>query len=59
MLYAELGIPFYWIVDPTSRTIEAFQLAGVNYEAAGRVATTASALLPLNDLEIDPAALWS
>ena len=59
MLYAEHGIPFYWIVDPTSRTIEAFQHAGVNYAAAGRVAATATALLPLNDLEIDPSALWS
>jgi len=59
MLYAEHSIPFYWIVDPTSRTIEAFQLAKVNYAAAGRVAATAAALPPLNDLEIDPAALWS
>jgi len=58
MLYAEHGIPFYWIVDPTSRTIEAFQLGGVNYTAAGRVAATAAALPPLSDLEIDLAALW-
>ena len=58
MLYAEHSMPFYWIVDPTSRTIEAFQLGGVNYTAAGRVAATAAALPPLSDLEIDPAALW-
>ena len=59
MLYAEHGIPFSWIVDPTSRTIEAFQLGGVNYTPAGCVAAMAAALPPLSDLEIDPAALWS
>ena len=58
ILYAEHGVPCYWIVDPTSRTFDAYQLAGAAYVAVGRVTTAPAALPPLTDLEIDPAALW-
>ncbi len=59
MLYAEHGVPCYWIADPASCTVEAYQLAGAAYVPAGRVTNAPLALPPLTDLEIDPAALWS
>src|ERR1700675_2209303 len=30
-LYAEHGVPYYWIVDPETRSIDAFALAGAEY----------------------------
>src|SRR5262249_60988203 len=44
MLYAAHATPFYWIVDPPSRTIESFQLGWVNSPPAGCVAAMAAAL---------------
>jgi Uma2 family endonuclease len=59
MLYAEHGVPCFWIVDPASGTVEAYQLVGAAYVPAGRVTNAPVALPPLPDLEIDPAALRS
>lgn len=33
--YAASGIPHYWIVDPRTRTLEAYRLAEEGYELAG------------------------
>ena len=59
VLYAEHGVPWYWIVDPASRTVDAYQLADAAYASAGRVTDAPAALRPLTSLEIDPGALWS
>ena len=57
-LYAEHGVPYYWIVDPVGRTVEAYRLVGVKYEPAGSVTTEPFALPPFADLMIDPVDLW-
>jgi Uma2 family endonuclease len=58
-LYAEHGVPWYWIVDPDARTIDALKLVGSIWEAFGRLAgSTPTALPPLPDLVLDPAAIW-
>ena len=50
-LYARYSVPYYWIVDPPARTIEAYQLAqGVYREAV--------CLPPFPDLALDPRAIW-
>jgi len=59
MLYAEHGVPYYWIVDPASGTVEAYQLFGAAYMPTGYVTNAPVALPPFIDLEIDPAALRS
>ncbi|MFH1176307.1 MAG: Uma2 family endonuclease [Acidobacteriota bacterium] len=33
-LYLRVGVPFYWIVDPDGRTLQAFKLVGAPGEAA-------------------------
>jgi Uma2 family endonuclease len=58
-LYAEHGVPYYWIVDPEARSIEAFALAGAAYTPAGRVTSEPAALPPFSDLTLDPASIWS
>lgn len=59
-LYAEHGVPWYWIVDPASRTIDALRLStGGDWEPAGRLAgEQPRALPPLPDLTLDPAVIW-
>ena len=58
-LYAEHGVPWYWIVDPDARTIDALKLVGPAWEPAGRLAgSTVAALAPLPDLVLDPSAIW-
>lgn len=57
-LYARHGVPWYWIVDPTTRTIEALALRESTYEPARRLeAGTLGALPPFEDLVIDVSAL--
>ncbi len=58
-LYAEHGVPYYWIVDPETRSIEVFTLAGAEYALAARLISEPAALPPFNDLTIDPASIWS
>ena len=57
-LYAEHGVLYYWIVDPESRSIEAYALAGAEYARAGRVTSEPAALPPFSDLTVDPASIW-
>jgi Uma2 family endonuclease len=58
-LYQRFGVPHYWIVDPESRTIEAFGLAESEYRLAARAAgDTLVSLPPFPDLAFVPASLW-
>ncbi len=58
-LYAQHGVPYYWIVDPAARTVDALGLAGDSYAAVARLdGPTPVALPPLPDLLLEPAALW-
>jgi Uma2 family endonuclease len=53
-LYARHGVPWCWIVDPTTRTIEALALRGSSYEPAFRLKAGAQgALPPFEGLVID------
>lgn len=58
-LYAEHGVPYYWIADPEDRSVEAYVLTGSAYALAGRVTSEPAALPPFSDLMVDPAAIWS
>lgn len=59
-LYARYGVPFYWIVDPEARAVEAYALAGQGYELAVRATGGGPVSLPpFSDLALVPDALWS
>jgi Uma2 family endonuclease len=59
-IYAQHGIPYYWIVDPQTRYIEAYELTGSVYELTGYLQGTASGPLPpFADLEIRLVDVWS
>ena len=58
-LYARHGVPYYWIVDPEARTIEAYILSEGGYQLAARAAgPEAVSLPPFPDLAFVPASLW-
>lgn len=58
-LYAQYGVPYYWIVDPVARIVQALRLAGESYETVARLDETPPvAFPPLEGLLLDPAAVW-
>lgn len=58
-LYARHGMPYYWIVDPEARTLEAYELADGVYRLVSRAAGAASVSLPpFPDLAFVPDSLW-
>jgi len=58
-LYAEHCVPYYWIVDPESRSVEGYTLTGAVYALAGHVTSKPAALPPFGDLTIDAASICS
>jgi Uma2 family endonuclease len=58
-LYRRFGVPHYWIVDPETRTIEAYALVEGEYRLAARaLGDTPASLPPFPDLAFVPASLW-
>lgn len=58
-LYADHGIPHYWIVDPEAGAIEAYGLAEGRYALLARVSGAGPVSLPpFPDLAFAPASLW-
>jgi len=58
-LYARHGIPYYWIVDPESRSVEMYTLSEGGYQLATRAAGPEAVFLPpFPDLALVPASLW-
>jgi Uma2 family endonuclease len=58
-LYARHGVPYYWIADAVSRTIQAFELSDGAYRPVGTLEEGRPvALPPFPDLVLDPAAIW-
>ena len=59
-LYQRHRVPYYWIVDPETRAIEAYSLSDGEYQLVTRAAgTVAVSLPPFSDLALIPASLWS
>ena len=58
-LYARYGVPYYWIVDPEARRVEAYVLVDGRYALAtsGSDGETFHAE-PLPKLELALASLW-
>ncbi len=58
-LYARHGVPFYWLVDPEDRSVEAFVLGSRGYVSA--LKTTGADLVsppPFSGLALSPDSLW-
>jgi Uma2 family endonuclease len=59
-IYAQHGVPNYWIVDPLSRYIEAYELVGTTYELTGYLQGMESGSLPpFPELQIQLVDVWS
>ncbi|HYE93456.1 MAG TPA: Uma2 family endonuclease [Terriglobales bacterium] len=58
-LYERYGVPYYWIVDPDTRTIDVYRAASGAYGAADRRGADALRdMPPFPGLTIDAARLW-
>jgi Uma2 family endonuclease len=58
-LYARHGVPYYWLVDPEGRAIEALVLGPEGYALAVRASGDEPlALPPFPELALVPPALW-
>jgi Uma2 family endonuclease len=58
-MYARYAVPCYWIVDPSARTIETYQLVPGGYREASTLSgTTTASLPPFPDLVLDPRDIW-
>ena len=58
-LYARYGVPFYWIVDPEARVLEAYRLEGGAYVLATRASgSEPCGPPPFQDLALVVETLW-
>jgi len=58
-LYARHGVPYYWIVDPEARVVEAYVLSEGAYQLSARVAGSEPVSLPpFPNLAFVPGSLW-
>ncbi|GAC1351733.1 MAG: hypothetical protein NVS3B20_19220 [Polyangiales bacterium] len=58
-LYARFGVPFYWIVDPAARTLEALQLVSDRWVEVGSFDDAAVArIAPFEAIELEVGRLF-
>lgn len=58
-LYAASGVPHYWIVDPTERTLEAFELVDGRWSEVGSYDDSAVArIAPFEAIELEVGRLF-
>lgn len=58
-VYAAHGVPFYWIVDPDARTLEALALRDGTWVDAGTFDETATARIPpFGEIELEVGRLF-
>jgi Uma2 family endonuclease len=58
-LYARAGIPFYWILQPTERVLEAFSLEGPRWTKLGAWSDGAAVrIAPFEEIELDVGQLF-
>lgn len=59
-LYAHHAVPFYWIIDPAERTLEAFQLVNERWSLLGSYDGTSTArIAPFDAIEIELSRLFA
>jgi Uma2 family endonuclease len=58
-LYARHGVTYYWIVDPETRSVEAYRLMEGTYRITGRLeGSEPVSLPPFSNLALVPLAIW-
>ncbi len=57
--YATSGVPHYWLVDPASRQVECYRLAGGTYQSVATGSAEATVSHPdFSDLHLSGPTIW-
>jgi len=58
-IYSKHRIPYFWLVDPTNKTLEVFKLESGKWTVSGWYAENDKVRAePFQEIEIDLANLW-
>jgi len=58
-LYAQYGIPYFWLVDPIDKTLEVFRLKEGEWVVAGlHVGNAKVRAVPFTEVEVNLSDLW-
>lgn len=58
-IYAQEGVPYFWLIDPIAKTLDAFRLEGRKWVVVGLYVEGAKARIePFEDIEISLDDLW-
>ena len=59
-LYARYGVLFYWLIEPESKTLEAFELVGGRWQLVGAYEVDEKVRVkPFDAIELDLSLLWA
>ena len=58
-VYARLGVPFVWLVDPLARAVEVYRSEGETWRVSTHIGDSPFRAEPFEAVELDPSEWWA